>query len=90
MFRFVLVVLAAIGLVSILGGIGLWALILLPLLLFAMVGCPLRTRRKGARWSAAAPRSASSEERFEDWHRLAHAREEVDGWVDGLPGDGRE
>ena len=24
----------------------------------------------------------SPEDRFEDWHRLAHAKEEVDGWVD--------
>ena len=25
----------------------------------------------------------SETERFEEWHRLAHAREEVDGWVTG-------
>ena len=28
--------------------------------------------------------SVSSEDRFEEWHRMAHAREEVDGWVSEL------
>ena len=27
------------------------------------------------------PRGKSREEQFEDWHRIAHAREEVDSWV---------
>lgn len=27
---------------------------------------------------------AEREERFEEWHRMAHAREEVDGWVADL------
>jgi hypothetical protein len=26
----------------------------------------------------------STEDRFEEWHRMAHAREEVDGWVSDL------
>lgn len=28
--------------------------------------------------------SRSDEDRFEEWHRMAHAREEVDGWVSDL------
>ena len=28
--------------------------------------------------------SHSDEDKFEDWHRMAHAREEVDGWVSDL------
>ena len=32
----------------------------------------------------------SQEDKFEEWHRLAHAREEVDGWVDGLPDVGQD
>lgn len=29
------------------------------------------------------PDSKSTEnDRFEDWHRMAHAKEEVDGWID--------
>lgn len=28
--------------------------------------------------------SVSREEGFEEWHRMAHAREEVDGWVSDL------
>lgn len=39
------------------------------------------------RWQWRArpePRSPSNEERFEEWHRMAHAREEVDGWVSEL------
>ncbi len=27
----------------------------------------------------------SDEERFDEWHRMAHAREEVDRWVEHLP-----
>ncbi len=27
----------------------------------------------------------SGEERFDEWHRMAHAREEVDSWVEHLP-----
>ena len=30
------------------------------------------------------PRGTSREEQFEDWHRVAHARDEVDGWVGDL------
>ena len=28
--------------------------------------------------------SRKDEDRFEEWHRMAHAREEVDGWVSDL------
>ena len=27
----------------------------------------------------------SREERFDEWHRMAHAKEEVDGWLEGWP-----
>ena len=89
MFRLLLVILAAIGLVSIFGGIGLWALLLVPVLLFALVGCPMRSRRSRSRWTsrAATPAGKSNQDGFDDWHRMAHAREEVDSWVDGLPSD---
>ena len=39
------------------------------------------------RWqgrSRPEPRGPSGEDRFEEWHRMAHAREEVDGWVSDL------
>ena len=32
----------------------------------------------------AEPSRPSGEERFEEWHRMAHAREEVDSWVSDL------
>jgi hypothetical protein len=28
----------------------------------------------------------SPEEDFEDWHRMAHAKKEVESWTDGMPG----
>ncbi len=43
---------------------------------------PRRSRRR-----PEEPRR-SDEDRFEEWHRMSHAREEVDSWVDGLPEDG--
>ena len=32
-------------------------------------------------------RTTSAEDRFEEWHRMAHAREEVDSWVEDLPSE---
>ena len=38
------------------------------------------TRRRPTANGQEAPRP-SREEQFEEWHRLAHARDEVDSWV---------
>lgn len=79
---------------------GVGALVLLPILLFKLFfilmifgflgqrmwgrdGGPWRWR--SPRWTRPEPPGPSREERFEEWHRIAHAREEVDGWVDGMP-----
>ena len=102
---FVIVVLAVIGLASLLGGTvstafaTVGALVLIPLVVFkllliaAFFGLAGRAwhRRPGPSWRRAchsrwqrdrdeAPRQ-SPEERFEDLHRMAHAREEVDSWT---------
>ncbi len=110
MFRFALVVLAAIGLGSLLfGGVGWGAsglgfLLLAPLFIamkimfFLVIFGLFRTafvgrrnysnygpwgwrpqRRTSRRESTAGP---SEQERFDEWHRLQHARDEVDSWVD--------
>ncbi len=84
------------------GAIGLSALLFLPILLlkvafFVMllgfigrVMCGAGNRWEAPRWEAprrARPeRQPSGEERFDEWHRMAHAREEVDSWVEHLPG----
>ena len=34
--------------------------------------------------------SVSREDRFEEWHRMAHAKEEVDGWVADINGSEQE
>lgn len=39
--------------------------------------------RGRSRSESASPRP-SAEDRFDEWHRMAHAREEVDGWVSDL------
>ncbi len=44
-----------------------------------------RHRRHDPRREPREPRR-SDEERFDEWHRMAHAREEVDSWVEHLPG----
>lgn len=46
-----------------------------------------RPRRSRADSEADRP---SDEDRFEEWHRMAHAREEVDGWVSDLDDIERE
>lgn len=61
-------------------------------LLFGLISRGLRSRRWNApRWQdwdrhpqRERDPAPSAEERFEEWHRTAHAREEVDSWVEGL------
>lgn len=48
-----------------------------------------RGPRSGSPWHHGRPgddttQRPSRREQFEEWHRLAHAREEVDSWVDGI------
>ena len=110
MFRFALVVLAAIGLGSLLFGGAGWAatgagfLLLAPLMIafkimfflviFGMVRAAFTGRRSYSNsgpwgWRPRPPsprrdevRRPSEQERFDEWHRLQHARDEVDSWVD--------
>lgn len=109
-FLLALIVLAMIGVGSVLGSglAGFGALLLLPLLflkvafvlmLFGFVGRRIGGRRISREWGnpgwvgRSRPRpeaSASREDRFEEWHRMAHAREEVDGWVADLDDTGAE
>jgi multisubunit Na+/H+ antiporter MnhG subunit len=105
MFMFVLVVLVAFGLGSLLfGSIGLAAvgagflffplLILFKVVFFVMiVGFVARAfgrggyghRRPPWAWhddDRHGPRpGANDKDRFEEWHRMAHAKEEVDSWA---------
>ncbi len=105
MIRLAIVVLAVIGMVSLLGGgvsgaaAGAGFLLLLPLLFFAkivffaaligFIGRGFGRRppyRSGPPWSwrerqTDRPSRSSRENEFDEWHRMAHAREEVDGWV---------
>lgn len=82
-----------------LGLVGLAAVVMFKvlffLMLFAFVGRMLWHGGPRYRPQAPYPRRSrrrpaepqpSPEERFEDWHRLAHAREEVDSWVADLDG----
>jgi hypothetical protein len=105
MMFFVIVVLAAIGLASLLGATvssafaAAGALLLIPLLLFklflimAFFGLAGRAwqRKSGPSWRRdhrplwerdrdPAP-GPSPEEKFEELHRMAHAKQEVDSWV---------
>ncbi len=64
------------------------------MMLFGFIGRRFWSRGRPWNWDQPSwrgrPRSgrqkprALSEDRFEDWHRMAHAREEVDGWVSDL------
>ena len=104
-FLLAIVVLAMIGIGSVLGSglAGIAAFILLPILflkvmfllmLFGFIGRRFRGRGpswdwdksswRGRRRSRPEQASTSREDRFEDWHRMAHAREEVDGWVSDM------
>ncbi len=72
------------------------------LMLFGFIGRRMTGRRPG--WNSDEPRwvgrsrpsrwrpepSEPREDRFEEWHRMAHAREEVDGWVADIDGSERE
>ena len=109
-FLLALIVLAMIGLGSVLGSglAGFGAILLLPILLlkvgfvlmlFGFIGRRISGERPSRDWGnpgwvgRSRPRpeaSASREDRFEDWHRMAHAREEVDGWVADLDDTGAE
>lgn len=68
--------------------------IFLVLVLFGVIGGffwrgsegrpPSRSPWARRRPRSQAPREKSREEQFEDWHRLAHAQDEVDGWTEDL------
>lgn len=48
---------------------------------------PHRYRGPWDRWERPQPRESerqSREDDFEEWHRMSHAREEVDRWVDDV------
>ena len=88
--------LVANGAGAALAGVG--ALFILPLLLFklfflfmifgflgrAVGGGRHRQPPWHGRREANAADARSDESRFEDWHRMAHAREEVDSWTPEL------
>ena len=92
MFRLIVVILAAIGLYSLFGGLGfLFLPILFFGLMFAFAGCKMTRRYRGEqRWRGRPADRASREDRFDEWHRMSHARDEVDSWVDDLPAGGQE
>lgn len=70
------------------------------MMLFGFIGRRLSRRRPPWGWDRpggqrpgrphAKKPSTSSEDAFEEWHRMAHAREEVDGWVSGGDDTARE
>ncbi len=83
-------------------GTGIGLFVLLPILLFKLfiilmifgfIGRRVlgRDRRPQSWRSHRRPGTEepapSRGDRFEEWHRMAHAKEEVDSWVDGMPGD---
>ena len=109
MFRFAIVVLAVVGMVSLFGSgvsgaaAGLGFLFLFPLLLlakvfllmmlFGMIGRgfgrrdPSRSEMPWGRWRRPQTKRSdqpSREDRFEEWHRMAHAKEEVDSWLEDV------
>jgi hypothetical protein len=72
------------------GGVFFVGKMLLFLLLFGMIaglffrrhdGAPPWAKREWRRPSAIGERAGDRREQFDDWHRKAHAREEVDSWV---------
>ena len=79
---------------------GFGALILLPILLFKLfiilmifdfLGRRMRYRGRGP-WTWGSPRrerptepAQPDEDRFDEWHRMSHARREVASWTDGMP-----
>jgi len=113
MFRFVVVILAIVGLIALVsGGVGAAGvgigLLFIPLLflakfaffllLFGAFGRMFWHKRHGfdggstPDWWGKRPSYRSrpddtggKEKDFEDWHRMAHAKEEVESWTDGMP-----
>ncbi len=79
--------LAALGAVVLLPILFFKGLLFLMILgFFASAFCN-RGRRWGpprSRRTADDDRRPAAEERFEEWHRMAHAREEVDSWTPEL------
>jgi hypothetical protein len=77
------------------GGVFFVGKLFLFLLLFGLIaGFFFRGRHGAPPWGPRGWQRPSSqregksrEEQFEDWHRIAHAREEVDSWA---PDDGDE
>lgn len=76
----------------IVGGVFFVGKLLLFLLLFGLIaGFFFRGSRGGPPWAKRGWRQTEAwnqpavgsgrHEQFEDWHRVAHAREEVDSWV---------
>ncbi len=97
---FIIIVLAVIGIASLVGSsfTAVGALVLIPILLFkillifAFLGFMGRAFGGGRRWRGPRrsgrrdrgerqPEGPSEEDRFDEWHRTSHARDEVDGWV---------
>jgi hypothetical protein len=116
MFRFVVAVLAVVGVVALVtGGVSAAAvgagLLVFPLVIVAKIAFVMllfgafgrmcwhrsrpfgsssfpewgRGRRQRVRRPDAGQRSP--EQSFEEWHRMAHAREEVDSWAPSIPDD---
>jgi len=116
MMRFALLVLAGIGLGSLIFGpegasAGLWFLWAIPFFIFLKIAffgalfAGFARQRRGGDWSPGYRRSSDDEttwswgpsrprrsssrqtesrsetDRFEEWHRMAHAKEEVDSWA---------
>lgn len=103
MFRFAIVILAAIGLGSILfgGTVSAGWLLLAPLffifkimffvMIFGMFKYGFGHARHGhaygpwgwrPRRTESRDETPSQKDKFEEWHNLQHARQEVDSWVD--------
>ncbi|MDX1450040.1 MAG: hypothetical protein R3246_13360 [Acidimicrobiia bacterium] len=61
-------------------------------LLFGFAGRKFRHRAGPHSWHGGRTQQQRrpAEERFEEWHRMAHAREEVDSWVEGFAPDEQE
>ena len=90
MFRFVFALFAAVALASLFVGGGdafllapflLFGKFLFVMMLFGVVGGGFARSRRWEPQPPAGP-AAPTDEEFDEWHRMAHAREEVDGWVD--------
>lgn len=83
---------SALGGAAATGLAAIGAIMFLPLLLFkvlllvGLIGFASRMACGGGRprgWRRSEPASdrPADEDRFDEWHRMAHAREEVDSWA---------